>query len=144
MTIEDVGRVLVLVLAVVLVSACGDDGAEPGSEAGGSDPQQASTAGAEAGGGLSPEAGQSIVGHLEELEAAYVAGDRAAAQGHLDEAVEAWSEAADSAPRDLATRVQLELDTLGDALAGASPAVAIQGAVGSLSAQLAPAPAAGG
>lgn len=141
MTIEDVGRILVLVLAVALVSACGDDDGESGAPRA----QQSTTDGAGAAGssgaGLSAEVSESIVHHLETLETAYVGGDPEGARAHLDEAVAEWSEASSSVPEDQAGQIQLQLDSLSDAVDSASPPVAISGSVGSLSAALAPAPA---
>ena len=140
MTMEDAVRVLVIVLAVLLVSSCGggddDAGADDGSDA------QVTTAPPSSGSGLSPEDSDRVVSQLELVESAYLAGDRDGARVYLERASVAWSELADRVPGDVAYRVELQLGTLRDAIDGESPPVAIQGAVGMISEQLAPAGAA--
>lgn len=137
MTVEDALRVLVIVLAVLLVSSCGggddDAGAGDGSDA------QTTTAAPSSGSGLSPEESDSVVSQLELVESAYVDGDRDGARVYLGRASAAWSEVADRVPGDVAYQVDIQLGTLRDAIDGESPPVAIQGAVGMISEQLAPA-----
>jgi hypothetical protein len=136
MTVEDVLRVLVIVLAVLLVSSCGggdDDAGADDADA------QTTTAAPSSGNGLSPEESTSVVSQLELVESAYLGGDRDGARTYLERASSAWSEVSGRVPRDVAYQVELQLGTLRDAIDGESPSVAIQGAVGMLTEQLAPA-----
>jgi hypothetical protein len=139
MTVEDVLRVLVIVLAVLLVSSCGGGDDDAGADDADAQTTTAAPASPSSGSGLSPEESTSVVSQLELVESAYLGGDRDGARTYLERASTAWSEVADRVPTDVAYQVELQLGTLGDAIDGESPPVAIQGAVGMLTEQLAPA-----
>ena len=121
-----------LVLCLAFLAACGGDDDDSAGQ-GGQDAQTQS-------GDSSLGDRENIIHHLQALDQTYASGDAEGAQGHLEEANNAWSALSSSFSPDEASEIQGQLDALGDQMSSSAPASAVTDAIEAISTELAAGP----
>jgi hypothetical protein len=121
-----------LVLCLAFLASCGGDD-DDSADQGGQDAQTQS-------GDASLGDRENIIHHLQALDQTYASGDAEGAQGHLEEATNAWSALSSSFSPDEASEIQGQLDALGDQMGSSAPASAVTDAIETISTELAAGP----
>jgi hypothetical protein len=121
-----------LVLCLAFLAACGGDD-DSASDQGGQEAQTQS-------GDASLGNRENVMHHLQAVDQTYASGDAEGAQGHLEEATNAWGTLSSSFSPDEASEIQGQLDALGSQLSSSAPASAVTDAIETISTELAAGP----
>ena len=122
-----------LVLCLAFLAACGGDDDDSASDQGDQEAQTQS-------GDASLGDRENIMHHLQALDQTYTSGDAEGAQGHLDEATNAWSAVSSSFSPEEASEIEGQLDALGNQLTSSAPASAVTEAIEAINTELAAGP----
>jgi hypothetical protein len=122
-----------LVLCLAFLAACGGDDDDSASDQGGQEAQTQS-------GDASLGDRENIIHHLQALDPTYASGDAEGAQGHLEEATNAWSALSSSFSSEEAGEIQGQIDALGNQMSSSAPASAVTDAIETISTELAAGP----